>query len=317
VEPAVASPFPVSPRTLLNTLLAAILGLVIAVGIIAVVEYLRDAVKDPDDVQAVTGLSTLGIIARMKGNGDRSEIYQLAALLYPRSGVTEAYRTLRTNVEFASVDTPIHTLLVTSAMPGEGKSVTAANLAVVFAQAGRRVLLVDADLRQPGVHRVFNLPNAHGLTTLLRRDDVSIDAVLQNTEQDSLRVLTTGPLPPNPAELLGSQRMRAVIDRLNAEADLVIFDSPPLQAVTDAAVLSSFLDGTLLVVDAGRSHRRAVRLARQALERADAKVLGAVLNRIPVGARSEYADYYGGAYGSETGPAKQGGPGSAPERSAT
>jgi non-specific protein-tyrosine kinase len=317
VEPAVASPFPVSPRTLLNTLLAAILGLVIAVGIIAVVEYLRDAVKDPDDVQAVTGLSTLGIIARMKGNGDRSEIYQLAALLYPRSGVTEAYRTLRTNVEFASVDTPIHTLLVTSAMPGEGKSVTAANLAVVFAQAGRRVLLVDADLRQPGVHRVFNLSNAHGLTTLLRRDDVSIDAVLQNTEQDSLRVLTTGPLPPNPAELLGSQRMRVVIDRLKAEADLVIFDSPPLQAVTDAAVLSSFLDGTLLVVDAGRSHRRAVRLARQALERADAKVLGAVLNRIPVGARSEYADYYGGAYGSETGPAKPGGPGSAPERSAT
>ena len=316
VEPAVASPDPISPRPLLNTVLAAVLGLLIAIGFIAVTEYLSDAVKDPDDVQAVTGLSTLGTIARMKGNGDRSEIYQLAALLYPRSGVTEAYRTLRTNVEFASVDARIQTLLVTSSMPGEGKTVTAANLAVVFAQAGQRVLMVDADLRQPGVHRVFDLPNAHGLTTLLRRDDVSLDVVLQKTEQDNLRVLTTGPLPPNPAELLGSHRMREITDRLKAEADLVIFDSPPLQAVTDSAILSAFLDGTLLVVDAGRSRRRAVRLAREALERADATVIGAVLNRIPVGARSDHADYYGGVYGTESGPAKAGGPGAAPERSA-
>jgi capsular exopolysaccharide synthesis family protein len=316
VEPAVASPDPISPRPLLNTVLAAVLGLLIAIRFIAVTEYLSDAVKDPDDVQAVTGLSTLGTIARMKGNGDRSEIYQLAALLYPRSGVTEAYRTLRTNVEFASVDARIQTLLVTSSMPGEGKTVTAANLAVVFAQAGQRVLMVDADLRQPGVHRVFDLPNAHGLTTLLRRDDVSLDVVLQKTEQDNLRVLTTGPLPPNPAELLGSHRMREITDRLKAEADFVIFDSLPLQAVTDSAILSAFLDGTLLVVDAGRSRRRAVRLAREALERADATVIGAVLNRIPVGARSDHADYYGGVYGTESGPAKAGGPGAAPERSA-
>jgi succinoglycan biosynthesis transport protein ExoP len=317
VEPAVASPDPVAPRPLLNTLLAAVLGLMIAIGIITAAEYLRDAVKDPEDVQEVTGLSTLGIIARMKGDGGRSEIYQLAALLYPRSSVTEAYRTLRTNVEFASVDTPVQTLLVTSSMPGEGKTVTAANLAVVFAQAGRRVLLVDADLRQPGIHRVFDLPNAHGLTSLLRRDDVSLDAVVQGTEQDNLRVLTTGPLPPNPAELLGSHRMRAMVDRFKGDADLVIVDSPPLQAVTDAAILSSFLDGTLFVIDAGRSRRRAVRLAREALNRADATVLGAVLNRVPVGARSDYADYYGGAYGTDVGPAKPGSPGGAPERSAT
>ncbi len=144
----------------------------------------------------------------MKGDRARSEIYRLAALLYPRSGVAEAYRTLRTNIEFASVDAPIRTLLVTSSIPGEGKTITAANLAIVFAQAGRRVLLVDADLRKPGVHVVFDLPNAHGLTTLLRSDEVSLDAIAQATEQDNLRVLTTGPLPPNPAELLGSQRMR-------------------------------------------------------------------------------------------------------------
>jgi capsular exopolysaccharide family len=304
-EPAVAPSAPVSPRPLLNTLLAAVLGLLFAAGVAAVSEYLDDAIKDSDQVQEVAGLSTLGTIARMKGDRARSEIYWLAALLYPRSGVAEAYRTLRTNIEFASVDAPIRTLLVTSSMRGEGKTVTAANLAVVFAQAGRRVLLVDADLRKPGVHLVFNMPNAHGLTTLLRSDEVSLDAVAQKTEQENLRILTTGPLPPNPAELLGSQRMRAILDRLKAGGDLLIFDSPPLQAVTDSAVLSSFLDGTLFVIDAGHSRPRTVRLGREALDRAGAKVLGAVLNRITVRVHADYADYYGGFLGSEAGPEKR------------
>jgi non-specific protein-tyrosine kinase len=304
VEPAAPPISPVSPRPLLNTLLAAVLGLLIAIGIAYVAEYLIDAIKDSDDVQEVSGLNTLGAIARMKDGRTRSEIYRVAALLYPRSAVAEAYRTLRTNIEFASVDAPIRTLLVTSAMPGEGKTITASNLAVVFAQAGRRVLLVDADLRKPGIHAVFDLPNTNGLTTLLRNEQVSLDAIAQVTEHDNLRVLTTGPLPPNPAELLGSQRMRAILERLEVGSDLIILDSPPLGAVTDSAILSSFLDGTLLIIDADHSRRRSVRQAREALARADAKVLGAVLNRIPAPARSDYADYYGGAYGSEAGPEK-------------
>ena len=129
-------------------------------------------------------------------------------------------------MEFSAVDKPIQTLLVTSAVPGEGKTVTAANLAVVFAQAGRRVLLVDADMRKPGVHIIFDLPNAHGLTTVLRGADVSLDAIAQPTEQENLRILTTGPLPPNPAELAGSKRMRTVVERPDDRRDLVIFDSP-------------------------------------------------------------------------------------------
>ena len=211
-------------------------------------------------------LSTLGTIARIRTARGRSEFYQLVALLYPRSSVAEAYRTLRANVEFASVAAPLHTLLVTSAAPGEGKTVTASNLAVVFAQAGRTVLLVDADLRKPGVHEMFNLPNVRGLTTMLRDDSLGLDAVAQATEQANLRILTTGPLPPNPAELLGSHRMQAVLALMKQEADLVIFDSPPVQAVTDAAVLSSFADGTLLVIDAGRSRRRGVRAAVETLD---------------------------------------------------
>jgi len=187
-------------------------------------------------------------------------------------------------------------------MPGEGKTITASNLAIAFAQAGRRVLLVDADLRKPGIHTVFNLPNTSGLTTLLRNEHSSLEAASQVIEQDNLRVLTTGPLPPNPAELLGSQRMRAILERIQLGNDLLIFDSPPLRAVTDSAILSSFLDGTLLVIDAGRSKRRAVRQGREALAKADANVLGVVLNRIPGRARSEYADYYGAADGTKAGP---------------
>jgi succinoglycan biosynthesis transport protein ExoP len=309
VEPAVAPLEPVSPRPLLNTLVAAVLGLLLAAGVVAVAEHLDDRIRDSDVVREVVGLTTLGAIARMKGNKGRSEIYQLAALLYPRSSVAEAYRTLRTNIEFASVDAPIRTMIVTSSVPREGKTITAANLAVVFAQAGRRVLLVDADLRKPGVHLIFDLPNAHGLTTLLRSDEVSMDAIAQVTEQANLRILTTGPLPPNPAELLGSERMRMVVDRLKAGGDLLIFDSPPLEAVTDSAILSSFLDGTLLVIDAGHSRRGTVRQAREALAKAGANVLGAVLNRIPARAHSDANDH-GGDYVLETGseklPAKAG-----------
>ena len=248
--------------------------------------------KDADTVQEVAGLSTLGTVARMQTDGGRAEIYRLATLLYPRSAVAEAYRTLRTNIEFASVDAPIRTLLVTSSAPNEGKTITSANLAVAFAQAGRPTLLVDADLRKPGVHGVFQLPNEQGLTTLLRNDECARDDLAHPTEQANLRIITTGPLPPNPAELLGSQRMRT-LERLRAEAELVIFDAPPLQAVTDAAVMSSYLDATVFVVDARRGHRRAVRLAHEALDRAGARVLGAVLNGIPDGDRSGYTQYYG------------------------
>jgi polysaccharide biosynthesis transport protein len=301
VEPAVAPTAPVSPRPLLNALLAAVLGLLFAIGIAAVSEYLDDAIEDSDEVQEVAGLSTLGTIVRMKGDRARSEIYRLAALLYPRSGVAEAYRSLRTNIEFASVDGPIRTLLVTSSLPGEGKTVTAANLAIVFAQAGRRVLLVDVDLRKPGIHLLFDLPNAHGLTTLLRGDQVDLDAIAHSTEQANLRILTTGPLPPNPAELIGSQRMRTVMERLQTAGDLVVFDSPPLQAVTDSAILSSFIDGTLFVIDAGRGRRRAVRLARESLQKAGANVLGVALNRAPARAHPDYASYYGDHYGPEKG----------------
>jgi succinoglycan biosynthesis transport protein ExoP len=311
IEPAIAPSAPSAPRPLLNAALAAVLGLLLAGAFIFAVEYLDDTIGDADGVLEAAGVGTLGAIGQIKVGRGQGQIYRLAALLYPRSAAAEAYRTIRTNIEFASVDAPTTTLLVTSAGPGEGKTVTAANLAVVFAQAGRRVLLVDADLRKPGVHTIFDLPNAHGLTTLLRGDDVSLDAVAHATEQANLQVLTAGPLPPDPAELLGSQRMREIVDRLKEQADLVIFDSSPVQAVADASVLSCFLGGTVLVVHAGHSRRGNVRKAREALATAGANVLGAVLNRIPGGEHSHYSQYYGG-YGGDHGAATEGAGGKPP-----
>ena len=295
---------PVAPRPLLYALLAATVALLLGAAVVFLMEYLDDTIKTADDVRAVAGLPTLGAVTRMKRDRGRKAIYQLVTLLYPRSAAAEAYRTLRANTEFASVDAPIRTLLVTSSIAGEGKTVTAGNLAVAFAQAGRRVVLVDADLRKPGVHLLFDLPNAHGLTTLLRSDQTSIDAIANATEQANLRVLTTGPLPPNPAELLSSQRMRLTLERLMADSDLVILDGPPLQGVTDSAILGSVADGTLLVVDSGHTRRGSVRQSVETLATAGAHLLGAVLNRIPVRTRLDQAGYYGGYFDARTVPGR-------------
>jgi non-specific protein-tyrosine kinase len=212
----------------------------------------------------------------------------LVALRDPRSPATEAYRTLRTNIQFSSLDKPLHTVLVTSTAPDEGKSTTVANLAVIMAQAEQQVILVDCDLRRPGLHTVFGLSNEHGLTSvILEQGDAPLP--LQETTIAGLSLLASGPLPPRPADLLGSRRMEALIERLNAEADIVLFDTPPVTAVTDAAVLATRVDGVLLVLQAGRTRRERAREARRRLETVKANIVGVVLNN----ARLESGfDYY-------------------------
>lgn len=269
----------IEPRTIYYTLLAAVAGLLVAAGIASLLEYRDDTVKSPEELEEVADLPTLGTIESTKGRRGGNKLQRLATLQDAHSGVADAYRTLRTGIEFATIDAPIRTLLVTSSLPGEGTTITAANLAVAFAQAGHRVLLVDANLRKPRVSLVFDVPNAHGLTTLLGDDAVSLDRIAQATEQPNLRILTTGPLPPNAAELLGAQRIPVMLDRLKTGGDLVIFDGPPLQVATDSAILSSFVEGTLFVIAAGQSRRVAVRLGRELLARAHANVIGTVLRR--------------------------------------
>ncbi len=205
----------------------------------------------------------------------------LITLTNPRSPATEAYRTLRTNLTFAALDKPIETLVVTSAAPGEGKSTVLANLAVTMAQGGRRTILVDADLRRPGLHEIFGIVNDRGLTTMIVEDAVLDDPPLIDVGVDNLWLMPSGPMPPNPADILGSRKMEKVIAALRARADVVLFDAPPIIAVTDAAVLGTKVDGVLLVVCAGRTRREHAQRARELLERVHVRIVGAVLNDAP------------------------------------
>jgi capsular exopolysaccharide synthesis family protein len=198
----------------------------------------------------------------------------------PRSPVSEAYRTLRTNLDFSSLDKPIKTMLVTSAGPEEGKSTVLANLAVTTAQTGRKVILVDCDLRRPTLHYIFNLKNDVGLTTMVVDDAAMESPPLQETGVEGLQLVSSGPLPPNPSELLGSRRMEDIIADLLERADVVLFDAPPVVAVTDAAVLATKVDGVLLVVNAGGTKRDYARTAKARLEKVNANLLGAVLNNV-------------------------------------
>lgn len=299
VEPAEAPTDRVSPRVALTTLLAALSALVVGIAVALVVERLDDRVKKPEELESLTQLPVLASIGRMPQRG--SEFYHVAALLYPRSGVAESFRSLRTNIGFAGLDTPVKTLVVTSAQDGDGKSTIAANLALVFAQAGNRTLLIDGDLRKPSIHEFFRIPNDSGVTTLLRMDDPKIDAVAHKAEEPNLRVVPAGPTPPNPAELLGTERMSQLIKRFAADADIVVIDTPPVGAVTDAAILSRLADGALLVARAGRSKRGAIRMGRTALDRVGARIIGTVLNSVEgdEAADTYYAQPYPAAQGGE------------------
>jgi capsular exopolysaccharide synthesis family protein len=218
------------------------------------------------------------------------KLHALITVSEPRSPVSEAYRTLRTNLDFAGLDQRLKTLVITSAGVGEGKSTTLANLAVVSAQAGRRVVLVDADLRRPTLHDLFGLDNERGLTTAMM-DEAALAALpLKATGVEGLTVLTSGPLPPNPAEVMGSRRMAEVIAALAEQADQVFFDTPPVVAVTDAAVLATKVDGVLLVIGAGKTRRDVARTAVQRLQQINARLVGTVLTNAQMG--SGFTDYY-------------------------
>jgi non-specific protein-tyrosine kinase len=208
---------------------------------------------------------------------------QLITVSEPRSPISEAYRTLRTNLDFAGLDRTLQTLVVTSAGVGEGKSTTLANLAVVTAQAGQKVILVDADLRRPSLHGIFGLANDFGLTTMMMDEAALASPPLQETGIEGLTLLASGPLPPNPAELMGSRRMGEVIAALSQRAAHVFFDTPPVVAVTDAAVLATKVDGVLLVISAGTTRREYARSAVQRLQQINARLVGTVLTNVSTG----------------------------------
>lgn len=215
----------------------------------------------------------------------------LISLKNPKSRAAEAYRTLRTNIQFSSLDDEIKTLVVTSSGPGEGKSTVMANLAVTIAQSGKKVLLIDCDFRKPTVHKNFGLPNAEGLTNILAQNK-KIEESVNVTNVPNLYIITSGPTPPNPAELLGTKRMKVVLNEFKQLFDIVLIDAPPVLAVTDAQILSTLSNGVIIVASYGQADKYALVKTKEYIEKVGGKVLGVVINKIPEESNGYYGKYY-------------------------
>jgi non-specific protein-tyrosine kinase len=293
IEAAVVNKNPIRPQTDTNTMLATAVGVILALSVIILIEYLDDTIKLPDEILEDTNLSTLGAIAYIKTNALEE---RLITQEQPRAPISEAYRMIRTNLNFATVDGGLRTVIVSSASPGEGKSTTSANLAVVIAQTGKKVVIVDADLRRPRQHKIFNVLNNQGLTTAILDNQTPINYHMQPTTIPNLMLLASGPIPPNPAELLNSHRMHQVLEALKKEADVVIFDSPPILTVADATILAPQVNGCLLVVEVGKTKRKSFREAAERLMQANVHLFGTVMNRSQPGRRGYDYYYYSNNY---------------------
>src|SRR5258708_1228863 len=284
---AVVPDKPVFPQKTLNVAIAFAAGLLVALGIAFLLDYMDQSVKDDEELIGRLGLIPLGHIANVPTAKSRQS--ELVAL-DPKSPSSEAFKALRTSVLFATIDQQLKAIVVTSAEAGEGKSRTAANLAIAFAQAGYKTLLIDADFRRPSQHRLFGLVRNVGITNLIIQDAGESEAVKQVESVPNLCLLTSGPTPPNPSELLGSARMRELMSKLSQEFTYLIIDTPPVNAVTDAPILASSANATILVVEQGSTTVPALKHAKEMLDRVNAHTIGAVMNKIPA---SSPAYYYG------------------------
>lgn len=288
IEAATVPEKPIRPLPMQNTLLGAAVGLMLAFGIAFLIEYMDDTLRSPTDVEQNLGVSVLGYVADMKQDEDQRQIYVTA---YPRSPVAEAFRTLRAAIDLSG-EQPPKTILVTSSRTGEGKTTVASNLAAIYAQSGKRVIIVDADLRRPAIHSAFNISNRLGLSTLLR-SSLRLEKVWKYYDtgnQKKMRIVTCGHIPPNPAELLGSDEMLNIMSELRKHADIIIFDSPPI-IVADVQVLASLMDGVILVLRPGKSPKNEAIATLTQLNRSGATVMGTIFNRIPRNGSQSYGAY--------------------------
>ncbi len=313
VEPPLLPNRPIKPRVPINVLFGLAMGLVLGVGAAFGRETLDRSVKTQADIESALGLTFLGLIPTISPDGAKKSKYygregrqhrikddkapkspDLIVHQAPLSGPAEAARSIRTNLRFMATDKPFQTLLVTSASPSEGKTTAATNLAIAMAQAGQKVLLVDGDLRKPRIHKIFGKESSSGLSIVLL-DRSALTDELAATEIEGLSVLPAGPIPPNPAELLQSTKFAQLLDHFKTQYDRIVIDSPPVGPVTDAAILSTQVDGTVLVVRAFKTPRAVVAEAKRTLQTVGGRVVGAVLNAVDLD-RSEYKGYYQYAY---------------------
>ncbi|HWT03649.1 MAG TPA: polysaccharide biosynthesis tyrosine autokinase [Pyrinomonadaceae bacterium] len=299
----------IGPARTRNVIIALLLSLGIGIGLAFLLDYLDDTLKSIEDVDRYVHLPALALIpsnkseqrARLKGKGhgqpEPNETTALALINDVRSPIAEAYRHLRTSLLLSSAGQPPKTILITSSQPSEGKTTTAVNTAVMLAQTGAEVLIIDCDLRRPRLHAHFNVPNAKGVTNFLSGDSSELDDLMQPYEKlPNLKLLTSGAVPPNPAELLGSDEMRKMLSKASDRFTHVVIDSPPAISFTDASILSTMVDGVVLVVHGGRSSRAVVRRAKQQLLDVGANIFGVVLNNVKLESTNYY--YYAGYYSS-------------------
>lgn len=305
VEPAHSNSWPVQPRPLLYTAIAAVLGFGSALALAFMLEFVDDTLRSAEEMSRSLELTPLGTVGRIKRRAASPEGLHLRSVILPWGGwldrvrtgtagdqdpgklvtgldpslpVAEAFRRLRSNIQFVTSEQPTGSILITSPGPEEGKSIVAANLGIVMAQVGLKTIVVDANLRRPALHQLFGLPNSSGLADLLRSPDLKVEGLLQGTGVEHLRVLASGERPPNPSELLGSARMGQVLAKLCKLADVVIFDSPAVSAATDAAILANRVGGVVLVIGAGQTRAAAARQTISSLKLGKSRLLGGVLN---------------------------------------
>ncbi len=288
-EPAAAPGAPISPSLMINLAIAGLLGVLIGGAITVSLSWLDDNVKTEQDVRQLINRPVIGTVP------DQDLPDQMESIHASKSISGEVFRGLRTNLQFTMVDRNIKSIVVTSTQPGEGKTTVAANLAIVLAQGGQRVILVDADMRRPKVHNMFHkVTNERGLSNLLLQSPAVIENVVQSTTIDRLKVLSTGPVPPNPPDLYGSARMKALVSALEDSADIVVFDSPPL-ALSESLLLASVVDGILFVIRANLTRTADIAQGIETVEQTGVPILGVVLNGVPQDSQSAhrvYQQYY-------------------------
>jgi len=298
VSPAVRPDRPIFPNLPLDVAIALAAGLLARFGLAFLLDYLDQSIKSDEELTERLGLMTLAHIGfAPAGKGKRAELVALDG----QSPASEAYKALRTNLLFSTIDHELKTIVLTSAAPGEGKSRTASNLAIALAHAGQRTLLIDADFRRPSLHRIFGRIRNVGLSNLTVQDADEREAITAVEEVPNLWLMTSGPIPPNPSELLGSGRMKELIAQMLSHFTHVIFDTPPINAVTDAVILAASADGTIVVVEQGRTTFPTLRHAKQMLDRVGGHTLGVVMNKVRASGGSSYSYAYGyGNYGSKS-----------------
>jgi polysaccharide biosynthesis transport protein len=289
LEKARVPKYHIRPKRRINVMLGALLGLIGGLGLAFLLEYLDNTIRTKEDIDQITDAPFLGIVPNFDGETE-NDPKDLFTHHHPKSSITESCRSIRTNILYSSPGKEIKKLLVTSAGPQEGKSTSVINLGIVFAQGGRRVCLVDSDLRRPRLHSAFNVERERGLTNLVV-GKLALSDVIVSTLVPGVDLLPSGPIPPNPSELLGSERMLEVIDELQRQYDLVIFDSPPIVAVTDATVMSRSVDGVIVIVKAGRTTTDILGHAVKQIEDVGSNVMGTILNDFNI-ANDGYRYYY-------------------------